>query len=439
MNTQSQSQSKRKNLLLAGATLLALALFAGAWWLLRNPAEGESEATPVVRVRTAVAETGTIAEQVSALGAISPLQQATVSAKISGPIARMDVLKNRAVRAGEVLVVLEAADLSAQLAEAKVALEEARIAEKNASQGTLLQTAAETEKALQNARANVDTARALYERRRTLYEQGGIAKKELEAAQLALTTAENDLRLAERTASLRTGTIDPQERALAAIRVKEAEERVASLQVQLGYATIRAPFNGVITDQYQFQGEYAAAGSRLFTITDLDSLVVKAAFPDTLANRIRAGDPAAVRLTGLPRESFPGTVSLVSRAADPLNRTIEVWVDLNPLPPALRVNTPVDVRITTRQIAGAVLVPAAAVLLDSPGGDEGTVMIDDAGSVARERRVKVGIRSGDRIQIISGVRPGEIVVTEGNYALPDGTKLQVSRGSGSKAGKGERQ
>jgi multidrug efflux pump subunit AcrA (membrane-fusion protein) len=438
MNPDNQPRAIPKSLRWAGAAVLVLVILVAAWRLTRSSADDKTEAEPVVRVRTAVAERGPIAEEVAALGIIAPRRQATVSAKISAPIARMDLLKNRSVQAGDVLVVLEAGDLRAQLAEAKSALEEARIAEQNASSGTIPQSVAETEKALQDAQANAESARALYERRRSLYDQGGIAKKDLDDAQLALTTAENQLHLAERTANLRAGTMEPNERALAAARVREAEDRVASLEVQVGYATIRAPFRGIVTDQYQFQGEYAAAGARLFTIADLGDLIVKASFPDTVAYRIRTGNPATVEPKDLPGQSFRGSVSLVSRAADPLNRTIEVWIDLIPIPPDLRPFTPAQTRIVTRRIPDAILVPAAAVTLASPDGDTGTVMVVDAGSVARERQVRTGIRSGDRIQILRGLKAGETVVTEGNYALPDGTRVQAAEEAKTTSGEGGR-
>jgi multidrug efflux pump subunit AcrA (membrane-fusion protein) len=85
----------------------------------------------------------------------------------------------------------------------------------------------------------------------------------------------------------------------------------------------------------------------------------------------------------------------------------------------------------------AVVVPAAAVTLDASNADAGTVMVVDASSVARETKVTVGIRSGNQIEIKSGLEGGEQVVIEGNYALPDGTKVQATEapaGAGGTAG-----
>lgn len=407
-------------------TALLLVLLAGLlyWRWPKKQSEEEKEAV-VVSVQTAKAEHGTITAQTSALGTIFPRQQATVSAKISAPIVQMALLKNKIVRAGEPIAVLESRDLRAQRTEAIAALQEARSSFRALSAGNIPQANAQAEKDLRDARANVENARATYERRRVLYERGGISKKDLEAAQLALTTAENQLQLAERTVSLRGSAISPNERAQAEAKVRQAEERVASLDVQLSYATVRAPFTGVVTDQFQYRGEFAAAGAKLVNIADLSRVIVKAPFPDTVASRLRVGDAATVRPTDLPGESLAGRVSLVSRASDPANRTVEVWIDLDNRSGRLRANATAEVIVTTRAATDAITVPAAAVTLDASNADAGTVMVVDNKSVAHETKVAVGIRTPDRVEIVSGLKGGETVVTEGSYALPDGTKVQT--------------
>jgi len=75
----------------------------------------------------------------------------------------------------------------------------------------------------------------------------------------------------------------------------------------------------------------------------------------------------------------------------------------------------------------AIIVPASAVTLEASNADEGTVMIVDAQNVARERKVTVGVRSGDKIEITEGLQEGETVVIEGNFALPDGTKVEIAK------------
>jgi len=115
----------------------------------------------------------------------------------------------------------------------------------------------------------------------------------------------------------------------------------------------------------------------------------------------------------------------VSRATDPTNRTVELWVTLANAAGRLRANGAAQVTISTKAKSDATVVPASAVTLETTNGFEGSVMVVDANSLAREKKVEVGIRSKDKLEIVSGLQPGETVVIEGNYALPDGTKVEV--------------
>ena len=336
---------------------------------------GAAEPDVVVGVRVAKAERKPIAAESSTLGTISAREQATVSPKIGGQIVQMRLLKNANVRAGEVIAQLETPDRD-----------------------------------IRDARANVESARALYERRRALYAQGGIALREVEAARLALTTAENTARLADD----RTGGI------------AAAGNVGGSGLAPLTYASVRAPIAGVVTDQFQFQGEFAAAGAKLVTIADLSEVIVKAQIADNVVAQVRVGDSVTIRLPDQPDARLVGRISLISRSSDPVNRTVEVWVNLDNAAGRLRAGGAAEVVVATKQTNDAVVVPPSAVTLDAPDKNTGTVMVVDAGKVAHETRVTIGIRNADAVQITTGLKGGETVVTEGNYALPDGTRVEIN-------------
>lgn len=424
--SSSRTHGRRRAVILVALALAVIAITA--YLLLRSrkaadPAT-EAEPTPVVSVRVAKAERQLIAAQVNALGTVFPREQATVAAKVSAQIKQMALLKNRVVHAGEVIAVLESRDLQAQRSEAVAALNEAQANARSLTTGTIPQTNAQDEKALRDARANVANARNTYERRQALFQKGGISQKELEASQLALTTAENDLRLAEQTSSLRTRALNPNDRALAEARVQQAQQHVATLDAQLSYATVRAPLTGVVTDQFQFEGEFASAGGKLVNIADISEVTVKAPFADTIAAQLKVGDAATVLPTDMPGEQMTGQISLVSRASDPTNRTTEVWVTLGNGAGRLHANGAAQVIINTKESSNAIVVPASAVTLDASNANEGTVMVVDAANVARETKVTVGIRTSEMMEITSGLQGNETVVIEGNYALPDGTRVE---------------
>jgi multidrug efflux pump subunit AcrA (membrane-fusion protein) len=402
------------------------------WRWKKSKAEAEKEPTPIVSVKVAKAEKGEIAAQVVAVGTIWPREKSDVAAKVSAQIKKMALLKNKIVRAGEVIAVLESKDLQAERAEAVAALNQARAEERSLETGQIPKTNAEDQKALNDARAKVNNARAIYERRRRLYEQGGISQKDLESSQLDLTTAEDELRLEQQTVTLRGRSLNPNDRALAAAKTAQAQQHVATLDAQLSYATVRAPITGIVTDQYQYEGEFASSGGKLVTIADTSTVIVKAPFSDTAAAQLKSGDSASVVPTDTSAEEMKGQITLLSRSSDPTNRTVEVWVTLANRAGKLRANGAAQVTIMANSKSDAILVPASAVTLEASNADEGTVMIVDAKNVAREKKVTVGVRSGDKMEITEGLEEGDMVVIEGNFALPDGTKVEIAKDEESK-------
>jgi multidrug efflux pump subunit AcrA (membrane-fusion protein) len=436
--TRRQRERRRRGLLIAISVIavVAVVIIALIWRSRRSASTATEETTVVVSVRVTKAEKQPIAAQQTALGTIFPRDTAQVSPKISAQIKQMSLWKNRVVHAGDVLAVLESNDLQSQRNEAVAALNEARASARGVETGTIPQNTAQDEKALRDARAAVDNARRTYVRRQALYQAGGISKKDLEASQLDLTKAENDLRLAEANVSLRTKALNPNDRAQAAARVSQAEQHVGALDAQLAYATVRAPISGVVTDQALYEGSFIASGTTLITIADVTEVIVKAPFSDTVAAQLKVGDAATVLPTDLPGEQMTGQVTLISRAVDPASRTVEVWVTLGNAAGRLRVNGAAQVTVSANAKADAIVVPASAVTLDASNADEGTVMVVDAASVAHETKVAVGIRTSDKMEITSGLVGGETVVIEGNYSLPDGSKVEVSEGDAEQKGDG---
>jgi RND family efflux transporter MFP subunit len=421
---------RQRNIVLIVLGLVVLIIAGLIIWRVRSSkSEAETEVTPIVSVKIAKAEKAMIAAPVTAVGTIWPREKADVGAKISAQIKSMPLLKNKLVRAGEVIAVLESRDLQAQRAEAVAAVNEARANERSLVTGTIPKTNAEDQKALLDARAKVNNARATYERRRTLFEKGGISRKDLEASQLDLTTAEDELRLQEQTVALRARSLNPNDRALAAARTAQAQQHLATLDAQLSYATIRSPITGIVTDQFQYEGEFASAGGKLVTIADTSSVIVKAPFSDTAVAQVKTGDTVTVVPTDTSAEEMHGQVTLLSRASDPANRTVEVWVTLGNDDGKLRANGAAQVTIAANSRNDAVVVPATAVSLETSDASEGTVMVVDDQNVAHETKVTIGIRTQDKIEIVEGLKGGETVVIEGNYALPDGTKVEPQMGS----------
>ncbi len=414
-----------RNRLIAAAAIVVVALVTLLAWRSCHKAADQSEANVVVSVQVAKVERGTIANEISTVAALVPRREATIMPKLAAQIKEMGLVKNRPVRAGDVIAVLESRDLSAQRSEAAAALQEAEAAARTAISGNVPLTNAQDTKATRDARAALDNARKTLDRRQTLYAQGGISKKDLEASQLAVTQAEDDLRLAESATTLHHGVINPGDIRVAEAKAAQARNHLSTLEAQLGYTVVRAPFDGVITDQFQFQGDFANPSQKLVTVADPSTLIAKMQLSTATAATLKVGDAVKVIPDDLPGESFAGSISLVGRGADPQSRAVEVWVMVPNPAGRLRANGVARVVIAAQSTPNAVIVPSSAVTLDATNANSGAVMVVDEKSIAHEVKVTIGIHSGGRTQITSGLKGGETVVTEGNYGLPDGTKVAL--------------
>ena len=432
---EKETSPRQKALIIGGIIAACLLLIFGYFYYERRQAANaaattdaaDSKAAVVVSVKAEKAEKDSISKEYTAVGTVAPAESSTISASISAQITQMRLLKNQYVRQGEVLAVLASQDLQAQRNEALAALDEAKLNLQTLQKVTIPQNSAQSQKDLADAQANADNARVTYTRRQDLYEKGGLSLKELEASQLAVRNAENALKLSQANAKLNNSAVNPNSQAIAQSKIKQAETRVNTIDVQKNQAEVRAPISGVVTDQFQFDGEFAAQGAKLLTISNVGEVIVKANFSDTVVAGLQQGDAVNVFPPSAPDERMTGKVTLISRSADTQNRTVEVWANFANGRGLLRTGDAVQFVVSSKPADDAVIVPLAAVTLDATNSDEGTVMTVDKDNIAHETKVKVGIKQGDKIQITEGLDGGETVVTEGNYALPDGTKVEIAK------------
>jgi HlyD family secretion protein len=155
---------------------------------------------------------------------------------------------------------------------------------------------------------------------------------------------------------------------------------------------------------------------------DTSSLLAKLHLAQASAQKLHVGDKAEVKVPGV-EEPLEGTVSFLSPALDAGSTTVEVWVRIANGDGALKVGTPVHTTLTGTTVAHAMQVPAAAIV---PAQDGGTaVVVVGADGAAHKKVVKVGIRTPERVQIVSGLAATDKVVTEGGYGLDDGTKVKI--------------
>jgi multidrug efflux pump subunit AcrA (membrane-fusion protein) len=380
----------------------------------------EHEAPTPVTVETAVR--GAIDHLVVADAVLYPVNQANVTSKISAPVKRVLVNRGDHVRAGQVLLELESADLASAAEESKHQYEQTQAAYQALTGATAPDDRTKAQADVQSAQQTLDAAKKLYENRVAMQKEGALAQKLVDDAKVAMVQAQSQFETAQR--HLQGLSEVGQREAIrgAQAQVNAAKAHYESATVQVAYAQVRSPINGIVADRPVYAGEMPASGSPIVSIVDISQIVARANVPVKEAAAIKVGRPA--RITG-PEGDLAGAVTVVSPAVDPSTTTVEVWVQIANPGERLKPGGTVRVAIIAETIQNTIVVPASALLNSDEGGQQ--VMVVTKDSVAHERKVSVGLRQGDRVQIASGLQEGDQVVTSGGLGLEDKAKVAIQQ------------
>jgi RND family efflux transporter MFP subunit len=238
----------------------------------------------------------------------------------------------------------------------------------------------------------------------------------LDQAKAALENADRDL---QRYATLlQQQVLTRAEFDAAEARQRMARAAVAEAETMLDYARVAAPFAGVVTRKLAEVGDLATPGRVIVEMEDPKTLRVEADVPEALIEFVRVGAVMNIHAPGLAAP-LVATVSELSPAADPNSRTFPVKLDL-PANAPVRLGQFVRVAVPVGE-ADALRVPTRAVVVR---GQMEMVFVVTNG-VAQLRLVKMGKRSGDTVEIVSGLSAGESIVVEGAAQLRDGQPVQI--------------
>src|SRR5216684_8031663 len=384
---------------------------------------GEKPAESAVSVQAAVAQKSDISRVVHTEAVIFPKAQSLITPKINAPVKKFYVVRGQKVRQGQLLAELENRDLSAAALDNKGAYEQAQATYKTSIGASLPEDTQKAELDVQNAQQALDAAKKMFESRQVLFNQGALPRKDLDTARVAFVQAQNQYDMAKRNLDHLNALVKQEAVRGATGQLTSAEGKYLGAQAQLGYSQIHSPINGVIADRPLYPGEMASSTVPLLTVMDTSGIIAKAHIPEADAQILRKGDKATIDIPGL--EGVPATVTLVSPALDPGSTTVEVWIAAKNEKQQLRPGTTARISITAETVHDALVVPAVSLV--NVNGDSAQVMVINSEGVAEARDVKVGIQTTEQAQIVSGLKPGEQVVTQGAYGLPDKTKVKVEK------------
>jgi HlyD family secretion protein len=416
------------------AMAAAAALLSGFAW---GCAKEEKEKEPEVSVQTTPAEKEDISQIVNEEAVIFPLQQATVAPKITSTIKQFLVQRGSKVKKGQLLAVLENADLSAAAESSRGDFEQAEAAYTTTVTSSLPQQIQKAQLDAASAKSAFEAADKVYNSRKDLFQQGALPRRELDAAEVALVAARSQNEQAQKQlADLQRVGREQALKSAQGTRLS-AEGKYRGAAAQLSYSEIKSPIDGVVTDRPLYVGDLATANQPLLTVMNISKLIAKGHIPQSEATQLKVGNPAQLKVPGLD-DPIEGKVTLVSPALDPGSTTIEVWVEAKKPNPALRPGITVQVAMTAKTVKDAVVVPAAAVY-KNPEGNGNYVLVAGTDDKAHQKPVQVGIRNGEDAQIASGINPGDPVITSGGYAVPDGTKIKVEKPEAPEKAEGDKE
>ena len=329
-----------------------------------------------------------------AAGTVSARTSAVVSAKLMAYVREVKVQTGDRVRAGQSLIVLDSRDADIGQRKAQAATDEVRQAIQEADSGVAA------------SRAALDLEQATFRRMGEIYAKKSISDHEFDEASARLKSAQ----AAYEMARSRRGGLDA--------RLAQAAEEVRAAELVRGYSEISAPFAGIVTAKSVDPGTLATPGAPLLTIEREGGYRLEASVEESRIAAIRAGQAVTVTLDGVDRP-IDARVSEIVPTIDAASRTGIVRIDL---PALATIRSGLFGRASFSQGMKTVTsVPVGAVV---ENGQLQSVFVAD-GAVARLRLVSTGQKSKDRIEILSGLSPGELVVFPLPAGISDGAPIRI--------------
>jgi RND family efflux transporter MFP subunit len=357
-------------------------------------------ANPTVSVATA--RPGFIANQLTVAGVFQPYQEVDVHGKVSGYIRHIYVDIGDRVRQGQTLAVLEVPELQAEVAGAQAAITQAQ------------ENMIRLQNEVARERAGYAAVHANYVRLKQASDQqpGLVAAQELDDALAKDQSAASQVDAAKSAVAAAQGQLG----------VSKAENlRVSSMEQ---YATITAPYAGVVTMRYADTGALIPAG----TAEGLNQAVVRLAQSDVLRLRmpiperdvpmVHVGSVVTVHVQATGQQ-FPGTVVRFTRDVSNATRTMLTEVDVANPGLSLTPGMYADVTFNLEEKKDALIVPASTILQ----GDQPSVMLVDGSNQVVKRPVVLGIAGGNAQEITSGLQPGDRVIIGGASTLQPGQQV----------------
>ncbi|MGD1212704.1 MAG: efflux RND transporter periplasmic adaptor subunit [Candidatus Acidiferrales bacterium] len=401
--------SRRKTIILVAAGIAVLVIVVLA---LRKKA-------PLVYVVDVARED--LNATVTSNGKVEPMAPAIAHAEFATFVASVNATEGQAVRRGQMILTLDAADIRSQLAQARADLLAAQTDLRNARAGGSPDQVAQLEGDLQAARvqvANLErTSKALEE----LVAKQAATQDELAQNQASLAKARANLHALEarkQDLSQRSAAIVES----AGLRVSQEQEHVQSLEGKVRSATVTAPLNGTLYSLPVNPGDYVKVGDTLAEMADLRNVRVRAFVDEPDLGALEPKQDVEVTWDAKPGRIWTGQTEQIPQQVVPrgMRSVGEVLCSIDNAKLELLPNVNVEVRILVRERHGVVVVPREAVRED--GGQHYVFLLAD--NKLQRRNISVGIGSASKYEVLSGLAVNDRVALPREQQLRDGMEIR---------------
>jgi len=378
-----------------------------------NPLPTESSKIPV---DVAIARGGSLSPALEYTGTTEPIQEVSVRSRTEGQLLYLGVDVGDKVTRGQVLAQLDNRLPVAEVMEAQAELS-ARAVEIARARNQVL----EAEARVEQARVELEQANADAQRLQTLFQEGAVSEQDAELAQTAARAAQQILRSAQAQVSI-------QEKAVAAARKRVVAQQAAIAQAEerQSHAKLISPIAGIVKGKTTEPGNLVREGDEIVKLGDFSQIKVAVNISELQLGQISIGQSVQVKLDAFPDREFPGRVTRISPAADPVARQVPVEVTIPNINGRLGSGLLARVSFTSPNSQG-VVVPATA--LSDLEGNVATlfvVTVRDRQAQAEARKVIIGDRADGQASIASGLEAGERFVVRSSKPLQDGDAVQLS-------------
>ena len=343
-----------------------------------------------VKVQTVEVKSSPIQESVFGTGTLEAKNRLSVSPRSTGMIRRLYADQGDVVKAGTLLAEMDSEDISQQLKIAGAELAE--------SQAALLRINAE----IRSAKANLEYADSMFQRSRKLLSSNAESRSAYDKNRQNMLVAAADLEQAEKR------------RIEAEAALVKHRAQIAYYKTKLSETRLTAPFDALIVRRNREQGAVVNPGVSIMDIVDVSAIWASVWVDETLIARLRCGLAADVIFRALPQQRFPGKICRLWRETDRETREYKVDIALDKMPHNWTLGQRLEVFIRIASPKTCVNIPAGLI---SWKNNQPLVLCIVKGKIT-ERPVRLGIRSQDKVEILSGLQAGDRVVMQPQKNMP---------------------